>query len=148
MLAILNSHSQTTFLCRFTNFVSSIFHTFCSNIRVTVSTAIPVTYKKLSFAKLEAFLYHITTAHEPHIRLDPVLSVCAKFHCLHLLEGLPIYWQWIPGGKWMAIKERNDSPYKLIGEGCLFSTPLFIDGAQLGELWFGTSAAALVGWVP
>lgn len=38
----------------------------------------------------------------------------------------------------MAIKERNDSPCKPIGEGffsaVFFSVALFIEAAQLGEL--------------
>lgn len=52
----------------------------------------------------------------------------------------------------MAIKKRNDSPCKPIGEGSFsavfFSIPLFIEAPQLRELRFGTLTVALVGWVP
>lgn len=53
----------------------------------------------------------------------------------------------------MAVKERNDSPRKLIGEcffPALFFFPirLFIEAAQLGEMGFDALAVGLVGWVP
>lgn len=48
----------------------------------------------------------------------------------------------------MAIKERNDSPCKAIGEGffsaLFFSIPLFMEAAQHRELCFGTLAGTLV----
>lgn len=53
----------------------------------------------------------------------------------------------------MAVKERNDSPRKSIGE-CFFSAlfffsiRLFIEDVQLGEVGFDAFAVGLVGWVP
>lgn len=53
----------------------------------------------------------------------------------------------------MAVKERNDSPRKPIGE-CFFSAlfffsiGLFIEAAQLWEMGFDALAVGLVGWVP
>lgn len=55
----------------------------------------------------------------------------------------------------MAVKERNDSPRKPIGERFFsavffffFSIRLFIEAAQLGEMGFDALAMGLVGWVP
>lgn len=55
----------------------------------------------------------------------------------------------------MAVKERNDSPRKPIGE-CFFSAlsfffspyDSFIEAAQLREMGFDALAMGLVGWVP
>lgn len=52
----------------------------------------------------------------------------------------------------MAIKERNDSPHKPIGEGfflcCLFFHTALYCGCPSWGLLFGTLAVALLGWVP
>lgn len=54
----------------------------------------------------------------------------------------------------MAVKERNDSPRKPIGEcffsalSLFFSIRLFIEAAQLREMGFDALAVGLVGWVP